>query len=216
MGHVWLGFAERPDRRTSATPASSDAGPPAFPGGAQSARTLRRDRGRAPYDDDSQQQSDTKEDTDAQRKSRPTLRRAREGPRPPFKVGTCRSPSSAARRSARRAGDAGLDGAARALCGQDAARRRKDHGLSAHDDPDRGSHRDVDRARRRRALGVVQHLLDAGPRGRRGRRRPSRNRRHGARTRRARRCSRGRARRSTNTGGAPSRRSCGPTAAARP
>ena len=70
-------------------------------------------------------------------------------------------------------------------------------------------------ARRRRALGVVQHLLDAGPRGGGGRRRPSRDRRHGRRTRRACRCSRGRARRSTSTGGARSRRSCGRTARAR-
>ena len=43
----------------------------------------------------------------------------------------------------------------------------------------------LDRARRRRALGVVQHLLDAGSRRRRGRRRPSRDRRHAGRTRRA-------------------------------
>ena len=36
----------------------------------------------------------------------------------------------------------------------------------------------LDRARRRRALGVVQHLLDPGSRRRRGGRRPARNRRH--------------------------------------
>ena len=36
----------------------------------------------------------------------------------------------------------------------------------------------LDEPRRRRALGVVQHLLDPGSRGRRGRRRPSRDRRH--------------------------------------
>ena len=41
-------------------------------------------------------------------------------------------------------------------------------GLAAHDDPDRRAHRDAGRARRRGPLGVVQHLLDAGPR-RRGR-----------------------------------------------
>ena len=42
------------------------------------------------------------------------------------------------------------------------------HGLAAHDHPDGRAHRDPHRARRRRALGVVQHLLDPGPR-RRGR-----------------------------------------------
>ena len=41
------------------------------------------------------------------------------------------------------------------------------------------------------------------------------NRRHARPTRRAFRCSRGRARRSTNTGGARPKRSCGPTTAAR-
>ena len=44
-------------------------------------------------------------------------------------------------------------------------------GSPAHDDPDRGADRDAAGARRRGALGVVQHLLDAGPRGRRDRRR---------------------------------------------
>ena len=39
-------------------------------------------------------------------------------------------------------------------------------------------HRDAVPARRRRPLGVVQHLLDAGPRGRGRRRRPPRDRRH--------------------------------------
>ena len=61
---------------------------------------------------------------------------------------------------------------------QQAARRRPHHGQPAHDDSDGGPDRDAGRARRRRALGVVQHLLDAGSRGGRGRRRPSRERRH--------------------------------------
>ena len=43
-------------------------------------------------------------------------------------------------------------------------------GIAAHDDPDRRADRDAAGARRRRALGVVQHLLDAGPRRRRDRR----------------------------------------------
>ena len=78
-----------------------------------------------------------------------------------------------------------------------AAHRRAHHRLAAHDDPDRGAHRDAARARRRGALGVVQHLLHPGPRRRRA------SRRAGSR------CSRGRARRSRSTGGAPSRRCAG-------
>ena len=83
---------------------------------------------------------------------------------------------------------------------QQAARRRAHHRLAAHDDPDRGAHRDARRARRRGALGELQHLLDPGPRRRRGA-----VGRNGTPTRRASRCSRGRARRSRSTGGAPSR-----------
>ena len=109
----------------------------------------------------------------------------------------------------------GLMAAARALRGQEAARRRPHHGQPAHDGADRGAHRNARRARRRRALGVVQHLLDAGSRGRGRRRRPSRDGRHGERARRASRSSRGRARRSRSTGGARCRRWSGRTAAAR-
>ncbi len=79
----------------------------------------------------------------------------------------------------RRAGDARPDGAAPPVRRQAAARRRAHHGQPAHDDSDRRADRDADRARRRRALGVVQHLLDAGPRRRRGRRRAAGNRRNG-------------------------------------
>ena len=42
--------------------------------------------------------------------------------------------------------------------------------LAAHDHPDRSADRDLERARRRRALGLVQHLFDAGPCRRRDRR----------------------------------------------
>ena len=63
--------------------------------------------------------------------------------------------------------------------GAEAAGRRQDHGLAAHDGADRRAHRDAGRARRRRALGVVQHLLDAGQRRRRRRRRPAGDGRHG-------------------------------------
>ena len=55
----------------------------------------------------------------------------------------------------------------------EAARRCPHHRLAAHDDPDRGPDRDAHRARRRGALGVLQHLLHPGPRrrGHRGQRR---------------------------------------------
>ena len=58
-----------------------------------------------------------------------------------------------------------------------AAGRREDHGLAAHDHPDRRAHRDAGRPRRRGPLGVVQHLLHPGPRRGGGRRRPGRHRR---------------------------------------
>ena len=53
----------------------------------------------------------------------------------------------------------------------EAAGRRSRHRLAAHDDSDRGSDRDAGRPRRQRALGELQHLLDAGSRRRRHRRR---------------------------------------------
>ena len=55
-----------------------------------------------------------------------------------------------------------------------AAERRAHHRLAAHDDPDRGADRDAAGARRRSALGLLQHLLDPGPRRRRDRRRAAR------------------------------------------
>ena len=126
----------------------------------------------------------------------------------PGRVGPQGAPS-------RRRRNARPDGDPQALRRQEAAGRRPHHGQPAHDDSDGRAHRDAGRARRRRALGVVQHLLDAGPRRRRGRRRPPGDGRHARRTRRASRSSRGRARRSTSTGGARSKRSCGRTARAR-
>ena len=61
-----------------------------------------------------------------------------------------------------------------------AARRRQDRRIAAHDGADRRADRDPGRARRRRALGQLQHLLHPGPRRRRDRRRPGR---HPGRTR---------------------------------
>ena len=92
---------------------------------------------------------------------------------------------------------------------EQAARRRPDRRLAAHDHPDRRPHRDPGRARRRGALGLLQHLLHPGPRGRRRRRRA---RTAPPTTRRASRSSPGRARRWRSTGGAPSRSSTGPAA----
>ncbi len=51
-----------------------------------------------------------------------------------------------------------------------AAEGRARDRLAAHDHPDRRADRDAEGHRRRRALGVVQHLLHAGPRRRRDRR----------------------------------------------
>ena len=73
----------------------------------------------------------------------------------------------------------------------------------------------LDGARRRRPLGLVQHLLDPGSRRLGGGRRPAGNRRDARRTRRARRSSRGRARPWKSTGGARTKRSSGRTAPAR-
>ena len=80
----------------------------------------------------------------------------------------------------RRARDAGPDGAPLRVQGNAAARGREDHGLAAHDGADGGAHRDAGRPRRRRALGVVQHFLDAGSRGGGGRCRQERNDRRSA------------------------------------
>ena len=74
-----------------------------------------------------------------------------------------------------RARDAGPDGDPARVRRQPAAEGRADHRLAAHDDPDRGADRDAGGARRRGALGVLQHLLDPGSRGRGGRRRPRRH-----------------------------------------
>jgi hypothetical protein len=82
-----------------------------------------------------------------------------------------------------------------------AAQGRAHRRLAAHDHPDRRADRDPGRARRRGALGQLQHLLHPGPRRRRVVVAPNGT----PRTRRASRCSPGRARRSRSTGGAPSR-----------
>ena len=79
-----------------------------------------------------------------------------------------------------RAGNARADVDPQGAREGEAARGHPDHGQPAHDHSDGGPHRDADRARRRRALGVVQHLLDPGSRRRGRRRRPAGKRRHGA------------------------------------
>ena len=72
-----------------------------------------------------------------------------------------------------------------------------------------GAHRDAGGARRRGPLGLLQHLLDPGPRRRRRRGRPQG---HGRRPRPACRSSPGRARRSRSTGSAPTAPSTSATA----
>ena len=91
----------------------------------------------------------------------------------------------------RRDRDARPDGDPRGVREAAAAEGRAHHRLAAHDDPDRRADRDAAGARRRGALGLLQHLLDAGPRRRRDRRR----RHAGVR--------RTRASRSTSTGTTP-------------
>ena len=59
--------------------------------------------------------------------------------------------------------------------GKRAAGGRPHHGQPAHDGADGRADRDADRARRRRALGVVQHLLDPGSCGGGRRCRPTRD-----------------------------------------
>ena len=76
-----------------------------------------------------------------------------------------------------RARDARPHGVAGRVRRRAAARRRSHRRIAAHDDPDCRAHRDAHRARRRRALGVLQHLLDPGPRRRGDRRRARRHRR---------------------------------------
>ena len=89
-----------------------------------------------------------------------------------------RSPSGAARRSSWPRWRCPASIACREEYGPaQAAQGRAHHRLAAHDDPDRGAHRDARRPRRRGALGELQHLLDAGPRRGRGRGRPHRHRR---------------------------------------
>ena len=77
----------------------------------------------------------------------------------------------------RRARDARPDGDPQGVRPVQAARRRPHLRFVAHDDPDRRADRDPDRARRRGALGELQHLLDPGSRGGGGRRRAGGHRR---------------------------------------
>ena len=73
---------------------------------------------------------------------------------------------------ARREGDARPDVGPQEYGEEEAAQGPAHHRLAPHDHPDRGAHRDAGRPGRRRPLGLLQHLLDPGPRRRRGRGRP--------------------------------------------
>ena len=70
----------------------------------------------------------------------------------------------------RRDRDAGPHGGARRIRPVAAPEGRPDRRFAPHDHPDRRSDRDAEGARSRRALGLVQHLFDAGPCGRGDRR----------------------------------------------
>ena len=98
---------------------------------------------------------------------------------------------------------------------EEAACRNADHGQPAHDDSDGSPDRNACRTRRRCALGFLQHLLDAGSRGRGRRCRTSGNRRHAGESDAAFRSSRGKAKRSKSTGGARRKRCAGPMTPAR-
>ena len=67
--------------------------------------------------------------------------------------------------------DARPDGDARGIRPAAAFEGRAHRGLPAYDDPDRGPDRDAGSTWRRHPLGLLQHLFDAGPCGRRDRRR---------------------------------------------
>jgi phosphotransferase system HPr (HPr) family protein len=70
----------------------------------------------------------------------------------------------------RRNRNAGPDGLPRGIRHEEAAQGRAHHRLAAHDHPDGRADRDAEGTRRRHPLGLLQHLLDPGPR-RRGDRR---------------------------------------------
>ncbi len=81
-----------------------------------------------------------------------------------------RWPIGAARNSTSRKPRCRPHGLPRGVRRRPAAAGRAHHRLAAHDHPDRGPDRDPAGARRQGPLGLVQHLLDAGPRRGRDRR----------------------------------------------
>ena len=84
-------------------------------------------------------------------------RRPRDCRRHPCRLGPQGNPH-------RRDRDARPDGDPRGIREEPAAEGRAHHRLASHDDPDRRAGRDSAGARRASALGLVQHLLDPGPR----------------------------------------------------
>jgi hypothetical protein len=62
-------------------------------------------------------------------------------------------------------GDAGADVVPHGVRHRAAVQGRQDHGVAAHDHPDGGADRDADGPGRGGSVVLVQHLLDAGPRG---------------------------------------------------
>ncbi len=185
MGHVWLGFSESQTQHLLAQagfdairihPLAPDAdakGPGLFAATAAKRNVGRTGLRSASTSRPADQAALRRRESNVYRRlHRTCLRR-----RPQGGASTVQGRRSGAGRmgpqgdAPRRAGDARPDGAPRALRPHEAARGRARDGLAPHDDSDGGADRDARRPRRRRALGVVQHLLDAGSRGvgRRGR-----------------------------------------------
>ena len=165
MGHLWLGFSvEQIDGVARRRPASrhhaSSPSPPTRRRRAQPCSPRAPIRSRSaiashaahPLSHDSPLRIMATTTTTVPRTSRARSPRVQGGRPLPGRVRPQGDPT-------RRAGDARPHGAARRVQGEEAARGREDHGLAAHDRADGRAHRDARRARRRRALGELQHLL---------------------------------------------------------
>ena len=183
MGHVWLGFSSDHMRRllsesgfdairiVSLSPDPKVKGPGLFVATAQRQMQPRRH-------EDTKKTPTRGQDGNSYRKDAPVRRGEGRGPRTVQSEGSLAGRVRPQGNPTRRAGDAGPHGAAQAARREEAACRLARDGQPPHDDSNRGADRDAGRARRRRALGVVQHLLDPGSRRRRGRRGPRRDGRH--------------------------------------
>jgi SAM-dependent methyltransferase len=158
MGHAWLGFAPaqmaswleaagcvdvrvRPIRPRRKSPDRRCSPPPA----AVTTTSERNPKGESDEHHDPTQARRRGDEPSAVQGEGPEPRRARPQGDP-----------------ARRAGDAGPDGAPCPARKGAAAARREDRRLAAHDGADSSADRDAHGPRRRRSLGVLQHLQHAG------------------------------------------------------